>query len=59
MFYVHAAIGIENAVRRLKSNAFRAFVHPVDRMTRMIEHSGFHLAGRRQTWQWSAEVWVR
>ena len=59
MWYVHAAIGVENAVRRLKSNAFRAFVHPVDRMTQTIERAGFHLAGRRQTWQWSADVWVR
>jgi magnesium-protoporphyrin O-methyltransferase len=59
MWYVHAAIGVENGVRRLKSNAFRAFVHPVGRMTRVIEHAGFHLAGRRQTWQWSADVWVR
>ena len=59
MFYVHAAIGIENVVRRLKSNAFRAFVHPVDRMTEAIERAGFHLAGRRQTWQWSADVWLR
>lgn len=59
MWYVHAAIGVENGVRRLKSNAFRAFVHPVDRMTQAIERAGFHLAGHRQTWQWSADVWVR
>jgi SAM-dependent methyltransferase len=59
LWYVHAAIDVENAIRRLKGNPFRAFVHPVDRMTRVIEHAGFHLAGRRQTWQWSADVWVR
>ena len=58
-WHVHAAVGFENAVRRLKSNAFRAFVHPVDRMTQAIERSGFRLAGRRQTWQWSADVWIR
>jgi len=59
VWYVHAAIAVENGVRRLKNNPFRAFVHPVDQMTRVIEGAGFHLARRRQTWQWSAEVWVR
>jgi magnesium-protoporphyrin O-methyltransferase len=59
LWYVHSAIGVENAVRRLKGNPFRAFVHPVDRMTQTIERVGFHLAGRRQTWQWSADVWER
>jgi magnesium-protoporphyrin O-methyltransferase len=59
LWYVHAAIAVENGVRRLKSNAFRAFVHSVDRMTQAIECAGFRLAGRRQTWQWSADVWVR
>jgi SAM-dependent methyltransferase len=54
-----AAIAIENAVRRLQHNLFRAFVHPVDRMTQAIERAGFYLALRRQTWQWSADVWVR
>jgi len=59
LWYVHSAIGVENAVRRLKGNPFRAFVHPVDRMTQALERAGLHLAGRRQTWQWSADVWVR
>jgi SAM-dependent methyltransferase len=59
LWYVHAAIAVENGVRRLKGDAFRAFVHPVDQMTQAIERAGFHLAGRRQTWQWSADVWVR
>jgi len=43
----------------MKGSAFRAFVHPVDRMTQMIDASGFRLAAHRQTWQWSADVWVR
>ena len=58
-WYVHAAIAVENGVRRLKDNQFRAFVHPVTRMTHMIEGAGFHLVARRQTWQWSADVWRR
>src|SRR5262245_2620193 len=43
----------------LKGNPFRAFVHPVDHMTRSIERAGFRLAERRGTWHWSADVWVR
>src|SRR5262249_11388777 len=58
-WYVRAAIAGENAVRRFKRNPFRAFVHPVARMTLMIEGAGFRLAARRQSWQWAAEVWVR
>ena len=59
VWYVHTAIVVENGIRRLKGNPFRAFVHPVDRMNRLIESAGFHLGARRQTWQWSADVWVR
>jgi SAM-dependent methyltransferase len=59
LFYVRAAIAAENGLRRLKGNPFRAFAHPVDRMTQTIERAGLRLAGRRQTWQWSADVWVR
>jgi magnesium-protoporphyrin O-methyltransferase len=59
LWYVRAAIAGENAVRRLKRNPFRAFVHPVDRMTKAIEAAGFRLAARRQTWQWSADIWIR
>lgn len=59
LWYVRAAIAVENGVRKFKRNPFRAFVHPVDRMTQTIERAGFRLAARRQTWQWSADVWVR
>jgi len=59
VWYVHAAIEFENLFRWLKRNPFRAFVHPVDRMTGIIERAGFTLVARRQTWQWSADVWTR
>lgn len=58
-WYVRAAIAGENGVRRLKRNPFRTFVHQVTSMTGTIEGAGFRLAARRQSWQWSAEVWVR
>jgi len=58
LWYVRAAIAGENGLRRLKRNPFRAFVHPVDRMTHTIERAGFRLAAHRHIWQWSADVWV-
>jgi magnesium-protoporphyrin O-methyltransferase len=59
LWYVRAAVGSENVVRRFTGNPFRAFVHPVGQMTQTIERAGFRLAGHRHTWQWSADVWVR
>jgi magnesium-protoporphyrin O-methyltransferase len=59
LWYVRAAIAAENGVRKLKGNPFRAYVHPIDRMTQTIEGAGFRLAAHRQTWQWSADVWAR
>ena len=59
VWYVHAAVALDNAVRRIRGNPFRAFVHPVDGMTRMIQGAGFRLASRRHTWQWSAAVYLR
>jgi magnesium-protoporphyrin O-methyltransferase len=59
LWYVRAAIAGENGLRKLKADPFRAYVHPVEHMTQTIERAGFRLAGRRQTWQWSADVWVR
>jgi magnesium-protoporphyrin O-methyltransferase len=59
LWYVRVAVAGENGVRQLKGNPFRAFVHPVVRMTQTIERAGFRLAAHRQTWQWSADVWIR
>ena len=59
VWYVHWGVAAENGVRWLRRNPFRAFVHPAEHMTDIIQHAGFKLAARRQTWQWSAEVYVR
>jgi SAM-dependent methyltransferase len=59
VWYVHGGVAAENGVRWLRRNPFRAFVHPVERMTQTIQRAGFTLAARRQTWQWCAEVHVR
>jgi len=58
-WYVRAAIAFENTVRWLKNDPFRAFVHPVEGMTTVIEAAGFTLVERRRTWQWAADLWVR
>jgi SAM-dependent methyltransferase len=57
--HVRLAITFENAIRRIRGNPFRAFVHSVERMTHVIHRAGFTLVSRRQTWQWSADVYVR
>jgi len=59
VWYVRLVIAFENALRAIRRDSFRAFVHPVERMTQVIEGAGFRLVARRQTWQWSAEVYVR
>jgi len=59
VWYVRLAIALENALRAIRRDSFRAFVHPVERMTHVIEGAGFRLVSRRHTWQWSAEVYVR
>jgi len=59
LWYVHVAISLENWLRRLRGNPFRAFIHPPDRMRDVIQRAGFTLAAQRRTWQWSADVYVR
>jgi SAM-dependent methyltransferase len=59
VWYVRAAITFENAIRRIRGNPFRAFVHPVVRMTHVIQAAGFKFVSRRQTWQWCADLYLR
>ena len=57
--YVRLGVMLENAFRRLRGNAFRMFVHPANQMQHMIQSAGFELAGRRETWVWSIDVYTR
>jgi magnesium-protoporphyrin O-methyltransferase len=59
VWYMQAAIAFENAIRKIRTNPFRAFVHPVERMTDVIQSAGFTLVSRRQTRRWSADVYGR
>jgi SAM-dependent methyltransferase len=59
LWYVRAGIRLENAQRWLSRKGFRTFVHPVAAMEAAIAEAGFRLSSRRQTFMWSADVYVR
>jgi hypothetical protein len=59
VWYVRAAIAVENRLRWLVRNPFRTFVHPLSMMERTIRQAGFELSSRRETWIWSADVYTR
>jgi magnesium-protoporphyrin O-methyltransferase len=59
VWYVRLALLLENALRRLKGNAFRTFVHPPTKMEELLRRHGWSLASRRQTWMWSVDVYRR
>jgi len=59
VWFVRLGNGWDNAVRRLRSNPFRTFIHPVADIQRMILDSGFEMKTRSQTVAWSAEIYTR
>jgi magnesium-protoporphyrin O-methyltransferase len=58
-WYVRLAATLENALRRVKGNSFRTFVHPPWRMETVIQSAGFELSVRRETWMWLVDVYTR
>lgn len=58
-WYVRAMIALENAMRRFRGDAFRAFVHPVAAMRELLRQRGFRRANSSATLQWRVEVWER
>ena len=58
-WYVRLGIAFENALRRLRRDPFRAFVHPPAAMERIIESAGFELVTRKRTWMWAGDVYKR
>jgi SAM-dependent methyltransferase len=58
-WYVRAVMGLENGQRRLAQNPFRTFVHPTAMIDGIISRAGFRLSSRRESWVWSADVYVR
>jgi len=59
VWHVRAAMGLENGQRRLGRNPFRTFVHPTAMIEGIITRAGFKLSSRRESWVWSADVYVR
>jgi SAM-dependent methyltransferase len=58
-WFVRLGVRLENALRQLRSSAFRTFVHPVDDMERAIGDAGFERVSQSQTAAWSADIYVR
>jgi SAM-dependent methyltransferase len=55
---VRVAIALENLRRRLKGDAFRAFVHPPAAMEATLRAGGWRLIGRRGTLMWRVDVYA-
>ena len=59
VWYVRAVWGLENGQRRLRRNPFRTVVHPRAMIENIVSRAGFRLSSRRESWVWSADVYVR
>jgi methyltransferase family protein len=58
-WFVRMGIWFENAMRRLRGNPFRTFLHPPTQMQQVLGRRGFDLVSRRHTSAWAADVFVR
>lgn len=58
-WHVHAFIAVQNFVRLVKGCAFRAFVHPQQRMSATLEAAGLLRTARRETSVWVLDVYRR
>lgn len=59
VWYVEAGLLLENGLRWLTRNPFRTFVHPKTTIEGEMARAGFRLSNRRESWMWSADVYVR
>ena len=59
VWHVRAGVALENGLRWLTRNPFRTFVHSAARVEGTIRDAGFELVSRRETWTWSADVYLR
>ena len=59
VWYVRVGMTLENGQRRLARNNFRTFVHPITKIEETIRRAGFRLSRRRETWMWSADIYLR
>ena len=59
VWYVRLGVTLENGQRWLARNNFRTFVHPIAKIEETIRGAGFRLSRRRETWMWSADIYLR
>ncbi len=58
-WWVRALLFIENLLHRLRGSTFRAFVHPVQEIRKLIEDAGFILSSEQIAGQWRIEVYAK
>jgi magnesium-protoporphyrin O-methyltransferase len=58
-WFVRAGVSVENLIRRLKSDTFQTYVHPVAEMHRVLTDAGLSLVEQHRTAAWSADVYAR
>ena len=58
-WWVHVALWVENAWRRIRGNRFKAFVHSPAAMTSLLRAHGFALARTATTFTWQMDLYVR
>ena len=58
-WFVRLALWGENAWHRLRGDPFRAFVHPIPPMLRMLEGAGFSRVHQESTSAWEAAIYAR
>jgi len=58
-WFVRAALGVENALRRVRGNPFRAFVHPPTALDALLRQSGFTRTYQASTLAWHADIYAR
>ncbi len=57
--HIRALFWLDNFIRRVRGNPFRAFVHPVAKVEEVIAAAGFRLASRRRTFLWHVDVYLK
>jgi Methyltransferase domain len=58
-WYLRAMVALENFLYRLRGIAFRAFVHPPQRMGAALEAAGFVRTARHGTFLWALDLYHR
>ena len=58
-WFVRAALWVENALRRVRGNPFRAFVHSPAALDTLLRQSGFSRRYQESTLAWHADIYAR